>query len=196
MFKIIVLLVLATVMFADPEWIDTYADPYDWSESTITSLGTYRGVSCDCADFSPDAGSGLIYAVEVYFWESISNPENQWDTDDVYIEIWNSDLTLMLVQSDVYVEHYPGQCLPVVVNYMSPVTVEQEFWVVINTERSPKGCPISVADNTPGSHSGYSEDISGVWTAYTEGDFHLSLNIEFISQSLGQVTWAQIKQAY
>ena len=150
MIKTIVLLVLATVMFADPEWIHAYSEPFDWSNCTRTTLGTYRGVSCDCADLSPDAGSGLIYGVELYFRLNQTEPI-PWDTSYFYLEFWNEDLTECIAQIDKEANVAVNHCYPTVIDLSSnPIQVEQNFWVIINTERSEYGFPRSVTDNTPG----------------------------------------------
>ena len=146
--------------------------------------GIYRGVWFNLEDF----GSYTTFPVdetELWFYHSTEHP---WDISDVYIELWNGDAlhpVTQLTQNLVTAVSYA----PVTAFYSSPVVVENNFWVLANTEFSSGGWPALLSDGTAGTHSFYSANFI-TWEPWTLGDFIVSVESYL---SLESSTWAGMK---
>ena len=146
--------------------------------------GIYRGVWFNLEDF----GFYTTFPVdetEFWFYHSTEHP---WDISDVYIELWNGDAThpiTQLSQDLVTAVSYA----PVCTVYPSPIIVQNNFWLLANTEFSSGGWPALLSDSTPGTHSFYSGNFI-MWEPWTLGDFIVSVESYL---SLEASTWAGMK---
>jgi len=125
-----------------------YADWLTYNDGTpnwICWEGQYRGVWFNTADFLPGGGSLELENTEVWFYHSTSY---LWDTGETYIEFWNGGSTapeILLEQFTIIAVHYAPVCFD-----HSPdwIPVEQEFWIIQNTELSSGGWPSMLGDGS------------------------------------------------
>ena len=180
----------------------------DGSAFWVTWDGTYRGTWFDVEDFMPSPGPDwLADQSELWFYHHTSYP---WDTASFYCDVWDgggSSPVTQLDQTSVMAAHYA----PCYANYSPPLDCDVQFWVIINTEMSWRGCPTILADNTPNwtgcSHSFFSYDFV-TWEPWIAGDstenvciisrdfFIRSESVIGPSESLEPGTWGAIKSLF
>jgi hypothetical protein len=169
----------------------------DGTANWLTWGGLYRGVWFNLDDFSPGApGANLIW-LEFWFFHHASYP---WDVSSFYAELYDGDAaapTTQLDQTSVTAIHYS----PVHATYFPPITVEQNFWGIVNTGMSAGGWPSILGDNTPNpaSHSFFSDDFI-VWEPWiisgaTANDYFLRA-CENYFPGLNESTWGSIKTLF
>jgi len=194
--------------FANQESVnlDPVSNDGDWlqyddgSPMWITWGGTYRGVWFNILDFIPGMNNGTLEQSRLWFYHHASYP---WDTSDVYVEVWNGDAMGPVTQVDqtmITAIHYA----PVYVAYTvlpTPVCpVEQNFWLLVNTEMSAGGWPATLGDgNTPGTifHSFFSDDfiVWEPWDINGACNYFMAVNWTFIT-AFDNTTWGSLKATF
>jgi hypothetical protein len=176
-------------------------DLFQYDDGTAVWLswsGLYREVWFHVQDLSPWYMEGTcVNSLEFWFYHHINYP---WDTASFYAELWqNCDEIYPLTQLDqtsVMASHNA----PCFVNYSSPVNVDLDFGVVINTEMSQGGWPSILGDNSPNpyNHSFHTDDFI-VWTPWiiqgpTANDYIVRIYAWVVN--LEQNTWGSIKTLF
>jgi len=201
---IAILAVLSLVSFAGQIAVDlgTIERDADWlvyddgSPNWLTWGGTYRGVWFNTQDFNPGWGGGDVDQAELWFYHHSSYP---WDTSDVYVELWNGDAmgpTAQLDQTMKTAIHYA----PIYVTYSPVVAVEQNFWILANTEMSAGGWPAVLGDGAQGTifHSFFSDDFI-VWEPWDIGgacNYFISASFTADPGAFDNTTWGALKTTF
>lgn len=144
----------------------------------------YRGVWFNMEDFVP-GGNMELELTEMWFFHHTSYP---WDTAETYIEFWNGTSS---GPAD-FIERFS-----VTAEHMAPVTldhspdwmiVENQFWIIQNTELSSGGWPSILGDDggCPVAHSMVSDNMS-LWEPFTGLD---GTHSELFIRTLGEYPWA------
>ncbi|MBN1434002.1 hypothetical protein JW921_04530 [Candidatus Fermentibacterales bacterium] len=165
----------------------------------LTWDGTYRGTWFDAEDFIPGVPGVTLHELEFWFYHHSSYP---WDTASFMGELWNGGISMPADSIDansVTAVHYA----PCYVDYGYPgpgVSVDTQWWIVINTEMSAGGWPSTLGDNTPqvlGDHSFFSDSFT-VWEPWviqgpTANDFFIRCD-GYIG--LDESTWGSLKTLF
>jgi hypothetical protein len=175
------------------EWIIFQYD--DGTANWLIWSGLYRGTWFNVQDFYPGAPGANVDYLEFWFYHHASYP---WDVSSFYAELYDGDAagpTTQLNQTSVTATHYS----PVHGHFGSTITVDQNFWGLVNTEMSAGGWPSILGDNTPNptSHSFFSDDFIA-WEPWiiggaTANDYFLRVGEYF---GLHESTWGSIKTLF
>lgn len=171
---------------SDGDWLQYDDGTSHW----LTWGGTYRGVWFNIEDFVPGGDNGLLEQAELWFYHHAERP---WDTSDVYIELWNGDVNGPVAQLDQQMKVALHNA-PIFVDYDPMVGVEANFWSLINSEMSAGGWPSVLGDNTPGTHSFFSDDFI-VWEPWGEmGDYIIRAN--WNPAAFDNSSWGSLKTTF
>ncbi len=174
------------------DWLrydNSSAEWFSWS-------GIYRGVWFNLEDFVPGwAGGVQITETEMWFFHNVTYP---WDTSDFYAEIWNGSVDAPTSQLDQVLTtavHYS----PVYVSYEIPITVQNNFWVLANTELSAGGWPSLMSDGVSSeiAHSFYTNDFIK-WHAWepSTGIANYFIAVLPVVWNLDGTTWGSLKTTF
>jgi hypothetical protein len=162
----------------------------------LTWGGLYRGTWFHAQDFSPWGYGFTIESLEFWFFENMG-----WDTNHFYAELWNGGGAegpgILIDQTSVTAAHYTA----VYSYYSPPISLDANFWGIINTQMSVGGWPSNLGDNTPQpvSHSFFSDDLS-TWDPWLiqgtiANDYFIRANGTLLV-GLDQTTWGAIKTLF
>ena len=167
----------------------------DGTAAWYTWGGMFRGVWFNVQDFNPVATGAIVQSAEFWFYHSSTG--NAWDTSQVYLEIWGGNSAApdgQINQTQVTAAHYA----PTVADYTAaPLTVEPNFWALINTEMSSGGWPSALCDGVATTHSFATEDFV-VWEPWSYNYF-IRVDADIIvdtTSALGSTTWGSLKAAF
>lgn len=177
---------------SDDDWLRYDNGSPQW----VTWEGTFRGIWFNTEDFFPGTPAIRVYQAEMWFYHDSSNP---WETSDFYAELWNGSADSPVLQLDqqlVSAVHYS----PVIVEYTSPISVESQFWYMVNTELSAGGWPSSISDGgngTPLSHSFHSDNFVK-WTPWQSpsGAANYFIAVQGIPLTLNSSSWGELKTVF
>lgn len=163
----------------------------DGSAKWIVWSGTYKGVWFNLADFGM-SGNWDAHTLEFWFYHHVSYP---WDVSAFYGDIYNGGAAApeyWLSSTSATATHFAPLYIPL----PSPVSAEDEFWLVVETGFSAGGWPSSLLDDTPNAvdHSFYSYDFAD-WTPWQMGDL-LFRTYDYWFEGIDTSTWAEIKTLF
>ncbi len=140
-------------------------------------------------DFFPDADSGYIEQIELWFYHA----PRQWDTSQFYLEVFDGDRNgpdVLLDQTMMYALHYQ----PTVCYYYTPVNVGPDFWCVVNTAFCSGGWPSIMSDGDSTINHSFLYDGSA-WMPHLPGEYMIAVCWEEL-MSLHNVSWGQLKTVF
>lgn len=187
--------------------IETDADWLKYDDGTphwYLTGGMYRGVWFNVKDFDATMAQAEILQAEVWFCHSSTRP---WDVSEVYFEIWDGvptgpNPTGRRNQATITAIHSTAQY----VDYTSApiVSVDHNFWTVINLEMSAAGYPSSYMDHGPNvgqtPHSFGSEDFI-IWESFIHPSDPLNFMMRIYANlilpgSFDNTSWGSIKAVF
>lgn len=175
---------------SDYEWLMYHDGTPEW----CTWDGVYRGVWFNMDDFVPGTYLNTLEETEFWFYHDTSYP---WDTSNVYVEVWNGEASgpwIQLTQTMVTAVSYA----PVYDFYYPNIQVDQEFWVLVNTEMSAGGWPSLLGDGGPVStaHSFHSDDFIN-WQPWSpDGLCNYLISANWFGWGLDGITWGSVKTVF
>ncbi len=200
---ITVLAVLCTTVFAagvidlDPvNRADEWLSYDDGSPSWYAWEGIYKGVWFNLEDFVPGWSGGVsLTKTEIWFFHDSGHP---WDISDFYCEMWNGDASAPVAQLDqvlLTAVHYA----PVYAVYTTPVSVENNFWALANTELSSGGWPSIISDGAGSAvaHSFFTNNFV-TWEPWEPSTGLSNYFIAVLPEpwSLNSTTWGALKAVF
>lgn len=171
----------------DADWL-----VYDQDSAKYLNWSKYKGVWFNTEDFVAGSTGGTMLTVGTWFWNN--GGDHDWDTDEFYLEIWSGDELMpdeMIVQKEGVAVH-KDVCE---VDFTdATVTVDNNFWVVVNCNHfSTGGWPSLLSDEFGDVHSFASSDGS-TWASYH--DWHIRAYVELATGSFENSTWGSIKATF